>query len=167
MADTDFVTALVGTLNAPGAGNVAALKAAVTASVNLASQAEAEGGADNTKPMTAARTKQQIDALKADFAEVITDTYVLTVADNQKFRVLTDPEGVGLELPNDIPAGFAATYIQGGDGQITFSAEAGGTMHQEDDFTHSRKKWAAVTAAVISNPGGSAAAWILIGSMEE
>jgi len=33
MADTDFVTALVGTLQTPGAGNAAALKAAVTATV--------------------------------------------------------------------------------------------------------------------------------------
>ncbi|NEI57468.1 hypothetical protein GR200_20730 [Rhizobium leguminosarum] len=167
MADTDFVTALVDTLQTPGAGNVAALKAAVTASVNLASQAEAEAGAENTKPMTAARTKQQIDALKADFAEVVTDTYSLTASDNGKFRVLTDPDGVGLELPNDMPVGFAATYIQGGNGQITFSAEAGGVMHQADGFSHTRKKWSAVTATVLSNAGGSAAVWIVTGDMEE
>jgi hypothetical protein len=165
MADTDFATALLGTFNSPG-GNAAAIKSAVTASLNLASQAEAEAAAENTKPMTAARVKQQIDVLKADFAEVVTDTYVLTAADNQKFRVLTDPDGVGLVLHDNIPAGFAATYIQGGDGQITFSAAAGGTMHQEDGFTHSRKKWSTVTAAVLSNAGGSAAVWILIGSME-
>ncbi|MCW1412177.1 hypothetical protein OLZ32_27900 [Rhizobium sp. 1AS11] len=167
MADTDFVTALVGTLQTPGAGNVAALKAAVTASINIASQAEAEAGADDAKPMTAVKVKQQTAAAKLDVVEVVTDTYDPVATDNQKVRVLTDPDGVGLVLPNDFPVGFAATYVQGGEGQITFSVEAGGTMNQADAFTHSRKKWSAVTAVVFSNPGGASAVWIIYGDMEE
>lgn len=165
MADTDFAAALVGTLQTPGA-SAAALKGAVTGSLNLASQAEAEAGADDTKPMTPLKVKQQSDAAKVNVAEVIAGTYTPNLADNQKSRVLTDPDGVGLELPNDFPAGFAATYIQGGDGQITFSAEAGGAMHQADGFTHSRKKWSAVTIVVLSNAGGTAAVWMLHGDME-
>ncbi|MBX5153220.1 hypothetical protein HJC04_11330 [Rhizobium sp. NLR8a] len=165
MADTDFATALVGTLQTPGASGPA-LKAAVTGSLTLASQAEAEAGADDTKPMTALKVKQQSDAAKLNVAEIVAGTYTPALADNQKFRVLTDPDGIGLELPNDFPAGFAATYIQGGDGQITFSVEAGGAMRQADGFTHSRKKWSAVSAVVLSNAGGAAALWMLHGDME-
>ncbi|WSG95357.1 hypothetical protein U8P76_23600 [Rhizobium johnstonii] len=162
----DFVAALTGTLQSPGVENTVTLKAAVTANVDLASQDEAVAGS-GVKPTNPTRVAQQIDALKLNVVEVVAESYALSGADNNKIRVLTDPDGVGLELPNDIPAGFAATYIQGGDGQITFSAAADGTMHQADGFTHSRTKWSAVTAAVLSNVGGTSAVWILYGDMEE
>ncbi|MBY3414851.1 hypothetical protein HFN87_16360 [Rhizobium laguerreae] len=162
----DFVAALTGSLQSPGSENAAPLKAAVTANIDLASEDEAVAGS-GVNPTNPTRVAQQIEALKLNVMEVVVESYTPSSTDNNKIRVLTDPAGVGLELPNDISAGFAATYIQGGGGQITFSAEAGGTMRQADGFAHSRTKWSAVTAAVLSNVSGTSAVWILYGDMEE
>lgn len=67
--------------------------------VNIASQAEAEAGSDNTKFMTSLRTKQQIDARRASQAEAEAGT------DTSKLMTPQRTAQAIAALSNSVPAG--------------------------------------------------------------
>lgn len=100
-----------------------------------------------------------------DIATVTASTFAPTKELNGAARVLTDGTGVAVSLPANLPEGYSICLIQGGAGQITFSAGSGATVNQADGYTKSRTQYAAVTALVMSNPTGAAGVWLLLGDM--
>lgn len=130
----------------------------------VATAAQAKTGV-GSEIMTVTRTKEQIDALVADVDVLAVSTFTPTVDHNGKLRVLSHNSELPVILGNNLPRGFSISIVQGGAGQIAFSAASGSTIHQADGMTKSRKQWSPVTAVVISNVGGASAVWLLIGEL--
>ena len=89
-------------------------------------------------------------------------TYTLVAADSGKVVTLSNALGITLTLPNSLPAGFVCTVIQNGSGQVTFSAQASGTLNNRSSHTKTAGVWAMCSLYVDSN-GGTNPVWILGG----
>lgn len=74
----------------------------------------------------------------------------------------TSASAVAIELHNDANVGKTIAFIQGGAGQITFTAESGGALENVHGYTKSFGEDAMVFAHCRAN-AGSAAIWQLFG----
>ena len=74
----------------------------------------------------------------------------------------TNGSAVTLTLDNSAPAGTQLAVVQAGAGQVTFTAEAGGTLHNRAGHTKTAGQWATVSLYVDSNSGTNAV-WVLSG----
>ena len=70
---------------------------------------------------------------------------------------------VAVTLPNSLPKGFFCTIVQGGAGQVQFTAGSGATLQNRQGNTATYGRYAVVTLEVTENSGGSSAVYILAG----
>ncbi len=90
-------------------------------------------------------------------------TYEIVSGDSGKVLTLTNGSPITCTISNDVPVDFVCTVIQGGAGQITFTAESGGTQRNRQSHTKSAGQWGVCGIYVFANSGGSAAEYILSG----
>lgn len=74
----------------------------------------------------------------------------------------TNGSAVAIELDNAAPAGTQFAVVQIGAGQVTFTAEAGGSLHNRAGHTKTAGQYATVSLYVDSNSGTNAV-WVLSG----
>jgi hypothetical protein len=89
-------------------------------------------------------------------------TYTVVAADTGKIVDHANVAAIAVTLSNAAPAGTCLTYVQSGAGQITFAAEAGGTLVNRQGHTKTAGQNAAVSLYVRSN-SGTDAVWVLLG----
>lgn len=88
----------------------------------------------------------------------------LNATDSQTTINFTANSTVTVTLPNSLPAGFKCKIIQGGTGQVQFTAASGATLQNRYGHTASASTiYSAMTLEVVSNSGGSAAVYNLTG----
>jgi len=68
-------------------------------------------------------------------------------------------------LPANAPVGFSITICQVNTAQVQVVAGSGATLRQRSNYTKTAGQWAAFSAWVRKNVGGSAAEWVLSGDM--
>lgn len=90
-------------------------------------------------------------------------TYELASTDNCKLVKCTNAAAIGVTLPNDAAIGFQCAVVQGGAGQITFTAESGGALRNRQSHTKTAAIYGTVSLFVVTNAGGTAAEWLLAG----
>lgn len=66
-------------------------------------------------------------------------------------------------LPNSLTTGCWITFVQGSTGSVSFIQAGGATMASAHNFTQAFGQNAVISAQVVTNVGGSAAAWVLYG----
>lgn len=88
--------------------------------------------------------------------------YTISASDGNNIVTLSNSGAIAVTLPNNLPAGFQCVCIQMGAGQVTFSAQSGGSLSSASSFTKTRVQYAAVGVAVVSNSGTNGA-WVLTG----
>lgn len=88
----------------------------------------------------------------------------ITIAAGQSGAAIrtTAASAVTVTLPASLPAGFNATLIQAGTGQVQFVAGAGATLVNRSGHSRTAGQHATVSVIVGANPGG-AAVWTLSG----
>lgn len=99
---------------------------------------------------------------------VKTDTstsYATINSDTGKIVELNNGSAIGVTLHKAAPVGHNCIFVQMGAGQVTFAAESGGSMRAYLSLTKTAGQYAAVSAYVRTNSGGSAAEWVLSGTM--
>lgn len=89
--------------------------------------------------------------------------YTLDATDTGKIVRCTNASAITVTLPNSLAEGFTVEVIQGGAGQITFSAASGATINNRQSHTKTAGQYGAVRLVVIGNSGGSAAIYNLAG----
>lgn len=161
---TDFIDALVGTLETPPSGSEASLQAGVTANVVRATDAEAKTQAGG-EVLSISAARAQILAGTAPVAISAGATWEPAADDNNKIVGLSHSAGVTVTLPEFLPAGFGLSVFQAGAGPVTFQAAAGASIRQIDGLLSTRGQYACCALTVISNAGGAAAEWLLVGDM--
>lgn len=90
-------------------------------------------------------------------------TYTLVAADLGKRKRTTNAASVTVTLPKTLEQGFGVLFCQAAAGQITFAAEAGGTLNNRAGNSKTAGQWAEVALTVDSNSDGNSAAWVLSG----
>lgn len=90
-------------------------------------------------------------------------TYTFAATDCGTIVEFTSASAVTATLPNSLAIGCAIASVQGGAGQVTFTAAAGGTLVSAHSFTKTFAQHAIVSLSVIENSGGTAAQWTLSG----
>ena len=161
---TDFIDALVGTLETPPVGSETDLKAGVTANVIRATEDEAKTQA-GSQVLSVEAARAQILAGMAPVAIAAGTTWAPTADENNKIIGLSHSVGVTVTLPEFLPAGFGLSVFQAGTGPITFAAAAGASIRQIDGLLSTRGQYAGCALTVISNVGGAAAEWLLVGDL--
>jgi len=108
-------------------------------------------------------SNNQIYGFKANFNNQTGTTYELVATDTGKTVTCTNASAITVTLPNDLAIGFECEVIQGGAGQVTFSAEAGGALNNRSSHTKIAGQHGAVRVKVTANSGGTSAQWNLAG----
>jgi hypothetical protein len=92
-------------------------------------------------------------------------TYTINMTDNGNIRTQSNASAITTTLPNSLPRGFRTTVEQLGAGQITFSAESGGSITSYSSLVKTAGQYAVVEAYVRTNTTGKNAAWVLTGDL--
>ena len=87
----------------------------------------------------------------------------LELSDNGSILEMTASSAINITLPNNLPIGFNIIIVQKGDGQITFTPQAGAVLRHPDNHTKSAKKYSSCTLYVSTNTGTNAE-YILAGN---
>lgn len=90
-------------------------------------------------------------------------TYTLQASDAGKVVTCTNASAITVTCPNSLGVGFNCTVIQGGAGQVTFSAASGAAIHNRQSQTKIAGQYGAVGLIVKTNSGGSSAVYNLSG----
>ncbi len=90
-------------------------------------------------------------------------TYTLLSSDCGKTVLITNASAITVTAPNNLAIGCHVAIVQGGAGQITISAQAGGTLVSAHSYTKTFGQRAGIGLSVLTNAGGSAAEWYLFG----
>lgn len=98
-------------------------------------------------------------------ADVTGTTYTLDAADVGKILRFTNSAGCTITCPNSLSVGFFCEFFQAGAGAITFSAGSGATVNSHTGRLTSAGQYTGGAISVVANSGGSAAAYILAGTM--
>ncbi len=101
--------------------------------------------------------------VKATFNNQTGTTYEVASGDNAKLVTCNNGSAITVTLPNALSIGFQCAITQLGDGQVTFSAEAGGALLNRQSHTKTAGKYGTISVFVVANAGGSAAQWLLVG----
>ena len=89
-------------------------------------------------------------------------TYTTVDGDTGKIVSFSNASAITVTLENSSPKGTAFTWYAKGAGQITFAAEAGGSLVNRQSHTKSAGQYAGGTLFVESNTGTNAK-WVLLG----
>lgn len=81
----------------------------------------------------------------------------------RKTIFFTNSSAVTFTLPNSTYVNFICRIVQGGTGQVTFSAASGATLRNRSSHTKTAGRYAVCTLEVMSNSGGAAAEYLLSG----
>ncbi len=142
----------------------------VRAAANLTNDAIVRGDGGTTGVQTTGVVISDADEISGYLAKINFQTgtsYTIDVAgsdsDTGKIIDHSNAGAIAVTLPNSAPVGFACTYVQSGAGQITFSAQSGGTLRNRQSHTKTAGQWGEVALYVRANSGGSAAEWVLGG----
>lgn len=95
--------------------------------------------------------------------DVAGTAYTLQAADLGKRKRTTDSSAVTVTLPKSFGQGFSVLFCQASAGQITFVAEAGGSLNNRAGNSKTVDQWSEVSLTVDSNSDGASAAWVLSG----
>jgi hypothetical protein len=82
---------------------------------------------------------------------------------NGKWVRVNSASGVTVTLSNNLEEGFSCGFSQMGAGQVTFSAQAGGTLLNRQSHTKTAGQNAPVSILVVANTTGTAAQLLLGG----
>lgn len=94
-----------------------------------------------------------------------TAAYTVVTADDLDMVLMNTAGAVNVTLPATMAVGFSVTLIQMGAGAFTMVAGSGASRNSRGAVYTSAGQYAVVTAIVVANSGGSAAAWILSGDL--
>lgn len=108
-------------------------------------------------------SNNQIYGFKANFNDQTGTSYTLLSTDSGKTVTLTNGSAITVTLPNDLAIGFECECIQGGAGQVTFTAAGGATLQNRSSHTKIAGQYGAVRLKVVTNSGGSSAVYNLAG----
>ncbi|MEJ2377828.1 MAG: hypothetical protein P8Y71_21370 [Pseudolabrys sp.] len=95
--------------------------------------------------------------------DVAGTSYTVAAADLGKRKRSTGAAGVAVTLPKTLAQGFSVLFCQAGAGQISFAAEAGGTLDNRGGNSKTAGQWSEVSLTVDSNGDGNSASWVLSG----
>lgn len=101
--------------------------------------------------------------VKATFNDQTGTTYTLQASDNAKLVTLTNGSAITVTLPNDLPVGFQCALMQGGAGQVSFTAASGATLRNRSSQTKMAAIYAACSLFVTENTDGTHAVYLLGG----
>lgn len=90
-------------------------------------------------------------------------SYLLSVTNTGQMITLTNAAPITLNLPNNLPVGFNVMVVQGGGGQVTCTPAIGAAVVNSSGFSKTRSQYAVISLLVISNVGGAAAIYMLMG----
>jgi hypothetical protein len=82
-------------------------------------------------------------------------------------QVLTSGGEITVELRADLAAGYNVALVQGGDGNLIFTAGDGASLSSPDWLIRSRRRFSEVVAKVLANPDGESAQWVIGGDLGE
>lgn len=97
---------------------------------------------------------------------VSTDTgtsYTTQASDNGKIKEFNNGASIAVTLHKTAPVGFNMVGVQMGAGQVTYAAEAGGSLRNRSSQTKIAGQYGVTSLYVRTNAGGSAAEWVLSG----
>lgn len=161
LADTDIpslaiskITDLQTTLNGKVAGNDA-----ITGATKCKVTYDAKGLVTAGDDLAAA----DVLGVKATLNAQTGTTYEIASTDNAKLVTCSNGSAIAVTLPNDLAVGFQCSLTQLGAGQVSFSAESGGSLRNRQSHTKVAGQYGTVSLFVIANSGGSAAEWLLVG----
>lgn len=97
--------------------------------------------------------------------EAKTAAYTLSADMTGRVHTVTSGSGVTVTLPNNLPVGFTLTVIQGGAGQVTFSAASGATLSKLAATAKTTAQYAVVRLHVIANSDNASAQFVLSGDV--
>lgn len=80
-------------------------------------------------------------------------TYTLAASDCGKIVTCSNASAITVTVPNTLKPGFFCTVTQKGAGQVTFSAQASGTLRNRSGFTKTAGQYASATIFIESNAG--------------
>lgn len=106
------------------------------------------------------------DEISGFRALVVTDAgtaRTLAATDTGTTIRFTAGTAVTVTLPDSMISGFTVEIIQGGAGQVSFSAGGGATINNRSSQTKTAGQYGAVRLVVVANSGGSAAVYNLAG----
>jgi hypothetical protein len=97
--------------------------------------------------------------------DTMTEAFTVSVSDIGRMKRVNVSSEVIVTLPANLSVGSSVSLTQAGIGQIAVQAGAGASLRQREGFTKTAGQNAALTAVVVENVGGTAAAWLLSGDM--
>lgn len=92
-------------------------------------------------------------------------SYTVVAADAGKLIDHSNAAAITVTLPNNLPAGFFVSYLQAGNGQITFSAASGATIVNRTAQFKTAGQWAVAGIFVRANASGTAAQYVITGDL--
>lgn len=137
----------------------------VTSAANLTNNAvvRGDGGAKGVQTSgVLIGDSDEISGYKGDINFQTGTTYELVAADTGKIIDHANANPITVTLPNDAAVGFCCTYVQADAGQITFTAEATGSLVNRQSHTKTAGENAMVTLYVRSNSGTNPV-WVMGG----
>ena len=105
----------------------------------------------------------EIHGFYAKFKDETGTTYTMLEADTGKTLTFTNASAITVTLPDSLSAGWEVECIQGGAGQVTFSAAGGGALLHRQSHTKIAGQHGACRLKITGNSGGSAAQYNLAG----
>lgn len=105
----------------------------------------------------------KISNFENDYNDQTGTTYTVVTGDRGKMVTLNNASAITVTLPNDMPKGWTATFMQTGAGQVTFAAGAGATLNNRSGELKIAGQHGMVTVACHTNSDDSSAVFILAG----
>lgn len=90
-------------------------------------------------------------------------TYTLQSSDNAKLVTCNNGSSITVTLPNSLSIGFQCAITQLGAGQVSFSAASGANIRNRQSHVKIAGQYGTVSLFVVTNSGGSAAEYVLLG----
>lgn len=110
----------------------------------------------------------------AEVAELISANSVISVANsfsfdhtihNQLMLISTSNTAINATLTKNANIGSTFSLTQKGSGQITFVAETGAAIHNDQSNFKTYGQWSVASAFVEGNVDGNTASWVVSGSL--
>ena len=104
-----------------------------------------------------------ISNFKAVYNNQTGTTYTLLLSDRGKIITLNNSSAITVTLPNNLPIGWSATFIQLGTGLVTFSAASNATLNHRQAHTKIAGRYGMASLTVYANSDGTHAIYALCG----
>ncbi len=104
---------------------------------------------------------------KVKITEHTGTTYTFLATDTGGVHLFNNSSAITVTLPNDLAVGFVVDCRQTGIGDVSFTAEAGGSLVNIDDQDTLSGQYAAASITVLTNSDDESAEYHLVGQTKE